>query len=139
MYIRFLQSRICNDSWLLTCKLILQKGAEIMKEYIYIVVIIAITISLNVSIVYGESRIAYMLVGYLYSFITDVKSIQGRYWRQSILYCKRHYNNHSVVIMAFILKLQIISHLVYCLFMNISFMICDTCLISFANLNACFS
>lgn len=52
-----------------------------MKEHIYIVVIVAITISLNVSIVYGESRIAYMLVGYLYSFITDVKSIQGRYWR----------------------------------------------------------
>ena len=52
-----------------------------MNELTYIVVVVAITISLNVSIVYGESRIAYMLVGYLYSFITDVKSIQGRYWR----------------------------------------------------------
>lgn len=50
-----------------------------MKEYIYIVVIIAITISLNVSIVYGESRIAYMLVGYLYSFITDTKSSQNNH------------------------------------------------------------
>ncbi|MDU3777938.1 MAG: hypothetical protein E7G48_07515 [Veillonella sp.] len=52
-----------------------------MKGLNEIAVIIAVTISLNVSIVYGESRIAYMLVGYLYSFITDVKSIQGRYWR----------------------------------------------------------
>lgn len=52
-----------------------------MKEHIYIVVIVAITISLNVSIAYGENNIAYMLVGYLCSFITDVKSIQGRYWR----------------------------------------------------------
>lgn len=48
-----------------------------MKEYIYIVVIIAVTISLNVSIAYGENNIAYMLVGYLCSFITDVKSSQN--------------------------------------------------------------
>lgn len=48
-----------------------------MKEYIYIVVIIAVTISLNVSIAYGENDIAYMLVGYLCSFITDVKSSQN--------------------------------------------------------------
>ena len=52
-----------------------------MKEYIYIVVIIAITISLNVSIVYGEKPYCIYTWGYLYSFITDVKSIQGRYWR----------------------------------------------------------
>lgn len=52
-----------------------------MKEYIYIVVIIAITISLNVSIAYGENDIAYMLVGYLCSFITDVKSSQSSYWK----------------------------------------------------------
>lgn len=50
-----------------------------MKEYIYIVVVVAITISLNVSIAYGENDIAYMLVGYLYSFITDVKSSQSSY------------------------------------------------------------
>lgn len=49
-----------------------------MKEYIYIVVIIAVTISLNVSIAYGENNIAYMLAGYLCSFITDVKSSQSR-------------------------------------------------------------
>lgn len=48
-----------------------------MKEYIYIVVIIAITISLNISIAYGENDIAYILVGYLCSFITDVKSSQN--------------------------------------------------------------
>lgn len=48
-----------------------------MKEHIYIVVIVAITISLNVSIAYGENNIAYMLVGYLCSFITDVKSSQN--------------------------------------------------------------
>lgn len=72
-----------------------------MKEYIYIVVVVAITISLNISIAYGENDIAYMLVGDLCSFITDVKSSQSSYWKQSILYCKRHYNNHSVVIMAF--------------------------------------
>lgn len=52
-----------------------------MKELNEIVVIAAVTISLNISIAYGENDIAYMLVGYLYSFITDVKSIQGRYWR----------------------------------------------------------
>lgn len=52
-----------------------------MNEYIYIVVIVAITISLNVSIVYGEYNIAYMLVGYLCSFITDVKSSQSSYWQ----------------------------------------------------------
>ncbi len=48
-----------------------------MKEHIYIVVIVAITISLNVSIAYGENNIAYMLVGYLCSFITDAKSSQN--------------------------------------------------------------
>lgn len=50
-----------------------------MKEHIYIVVIVAIMISLNVSIAYGENDIAYMLVGYLCSFITDVKSSQSSY------------------------------------------------------------
>lgn len=50
-----------------------------MKEHIYIVVIVAITISLNVSIAYGENNIAYMLVGYLCSFIADVKSSQSSY------------------------------------------------------------
>lgn len=45
-----------------------------MNEYTYIVVVVAITISLNVSIAYGANDIAYMLVGYLCSFITDVKS-----------------------------------------------------------------
>lgn len=48
-----------------------------MKEYIYIVVIIAITISLNVSIVYGENDIAYMLVMYLCDFITKIKLRQS--------------------------------------------------------------
>lgn len=48
-----------------------------MKEHIYIVVIIAITISLNVSIVYGENDIAYMLVTYLCDFITKVKLRQS--------------------------------------------------------------
>ena len=48
-----------------------------MTEHIYIVVIVAITISLNVSIAYGENNIAYMLVGYLCSLITDVKSSQN--------------------------------------------------------------
>lgn len=52
-----------------------------MKEHIYIVVIVAITISLNVSIAYGENNIACMLVGYLCSFITDVKSSQSSYWK----------------------------------------------------------
>ena len=50
-----------------------------MKEYIYIVAIVAITISLNISIAYGENDITYMLVGYLCSFITDVKSSPNRH------------------------------------------------------------
>lgn len=48
-----------------------------MNEHTYIVVVVAITISLNVSIAYGENDIAYVLVGYLCSFITDVKSSQN--------------------------------------------------------------
>lgn len=48
-----------------------------MNELTYIVVVVAITISLNVSIAYGENDIAYMLVGYLCSFITDAKSSQN--------------------------------------------------------------
>lgn len=52
-----------------------------MKELNEIVVIAAVTISLNISIAYGENDIAYMLVGYLCSFITDVKSSQSSYWK----------------------------------------------------------
>lgn len=50
-----------------------------MNEHTCIVVVVAITISLNVSIAYGENNIAYMLVWYLCSFITDVKSSQSSY------------------------------------------------------------
>lgn len=50
-----------------------------MKGLNEIVVIIAVTISLNVSIAYGENDITYMLVGYLCSFITDAKSSQNRH------------------------------------------------------------
>lgn len=52
-----------------------------MKGLNEIVVIIAVTISLNVSIAYGENDIAYMLVGYICNFITDVKSSQSSYWK----------------------------------------------------------
>ena len=48
-----------------------------MKGLNKIVVIIAVTISLNVSIAYGENNIAYMFAGYLCSFITGVKSSQN--------------------------------------------------------------
>ena len=48
-----------------------------MKGLNEIVVIIAVTISLNVSIAYGENDITYMLVRYLCSFITDAKSSQN--------------------------------------------------------------
>lgn len=48
-----------------------------MKGLNEIVVIIAVTISLNVSIAYGENDITYMLVGDLCSFITDAKSSQN--------------------------------------------------------------
>lgn len=48
-----------------------------MNEHTYIVVIVAITISLNVSIVYGESRIAYMLAVLFCNFITKVKFSQS--------------------------------------------------------------
>lgn len=50
-----------------------------MKELNESVVIAAVTISLNISIAYGENDIAYMLVGYLYSFITDAKSSQNNH------------------------------------------------------------
>ena len=48
-----------------------------MKGLNEIVVIIAVTISLNVSIAYGENDITYILVGYLCSFITDAKFSQN--------------------------------------------------------------
>jgi hypothetical protein len=50
-----------------------------VKELNESVVIAAVTISLNISIAYGENDIAYMLVGYLYSFITDTKSSQNNH------------------------------------------------------------
>lgn len=48
-----------------------------MKGLNEIVVIIAVTISLNISIAYGENDIAYMLVVYFCNFITKVKFSQS--------------------------------------------------------------
>ena len=63
------------QQWLVVnSNIIFKKRGENVKELNEIVVIAAVTISLNISITYGENDIAYMLVGYLCSFITDAKS-----------------------------------------------------------------